>query len=890
MTTMPLDNTPDSGEIARLTAVLDNLGTNVLLADTNRTLIYMNQRSRSTLEGLAGELEQQMGLSVDELIGGSIDRLHGKAARRIATLLSSPENLPHRADIRLGDRVLDLEVNAVTSTTGEYIGIVVNWEDATDKKTFANTAARMEGMLQNAPINVMMADRDLNFTYINPKAQKTLRSLQQYLPVPVDKMLGQSVDVFHKNPSYQRGILDNPANLPRQALIQVGPETLDLLVSATRDADGNYTGPMVTWAIVTEKLRLDAEMARVTNMMENSPINVMFANRDLELTYLNPKSRETLKKLEAYLPCKVSDVIGKKIDIFHKDPRYQRGILDNPANLPRQALIQVGPETLDLLVTAILSRNGDYLGPMVTWSIVTEKLRVEGEMARVTNMMENSPVNVMFTNRDLQLTYLNPKSKETLKKLEAYLPCKVSDMIGKKIDIFHKDPSYQRGILENPANLPRQALIQVGPETLDLLVSAIHDKQGEYVGPMVTWSIVTEKLRLENEAARITNMVDTANINILLADRDLRMIYMNQASRRTLSQLQQYLPTTVDKIVGQNIDIFHKDPSYQRKLLSNPSNLPHEAEIQLGPEWLKLNVVAIRDKAGEYIGPMVTWAIITRDKSNVERDEQVRSQVTSISQDLGDSSKLMVSIANMMAANAEENSAQASNVSSAAEQVSSNVSSVATAVEEMSATIKEIAKTVLQSSNVTQSAVERSKLAGVVIQQLSQSSKEIGKITNVITGIAQQTNILALNATIEAARAGEAGKGFAVVANEVKELAKETSKATDEISNKIDGIQKNALEVVNSVEEINKIMTEVDRLSTTVSSAVEEQAATTNEITRSMNETSSGVNEIVRNIGGVAEAAQDNSRKSSEAKDAADTLGKLAGRLTDLVKLFEASK
>ncbi|MBI4083523.1 MAG: nitrate- and nitrite sensing domain-containing protein [Candidatus Lambdaproteobacteria bacterium] len=390
------------------------------------------------------------------------------------------------------------------------------------------------------------------------------------------------------------------------------------------------------------------------------------------------------------------------------------------------------------------------------------------------------------------------------------------------------------------------------------------------------------------EVVRIANMVESANMNIMMADKDeLKLIYMNKASKDMFTKLQQHLPIPMERMLGQSIDMFHKNPAKQRSILANPNNLPYEADIQLGPEWLHLNVVAIRDKQGDYLGPMVSWTLITQQKANAERDEQVRKQVAEIARTVGESSNTLVTLANMMAANAEENSAQASNVSSAAEQVSHNVGSVATAIEEMTSTTKEIAKTVLQSSQVTQSAVNTSKRAGNVIKQLGESSQEIGKITKVITSIAQQTNILALNATIEAARAGEAGKGFAVVANEVKDLALETSKATDEIASKIEVIQSSATEVVSAVEEINRIMSEVDSLSNTVSSAVEEQSATTNEVSRSMTEASTGVNEIVKNISGVATAAQDNSMKTVETKSAAEMLGEQSNRLNDLVKLFE---
>ena len=156
----------------------------------------------------------------------------------------------------------------------------------------------MSSALESIPTNVMVADKELNITYINPASRNKLSQLQQFLPVPVDQIVGKNVDIFHKNPAYQRGLLGNSGSLPRRALISVGPETLDLLVSPIKDKNGTYLGPMVTWDVVTEKLKLENEMVRIQNMMDNIPINVMLANRDFEIVYLNPASVRTLKQIE----------------------------------------------------------------------------------------------------------------------------------------------------------------------------------------------------------------------------------------------------------------------------------------------------------------------------------------------------------------------------------------------------------------------------------------------------------------------------------------------------------------------------------------------------------------------------------------------------------------
>jgi methyl-accepting chemotaxis protein len=238
-------------------------------------------------------------------------------------------------------------------------------------------------------------------------------------------------------------------------------------------------------------------------MVENAPVNIIFADLEFKIQYLNPASIKTLKSLQQYLPIRVDEMIGRSIDVFHKNPEHQRRLLADTRNLPHQANIKLGPETLSLLVSAIYDDKKNYLGPMVTWEVITEKVRTETEMARIASMMENTPINIMCTDLDLKIQYMNPASKNTLRTLEKYLPIRADQMIGQSIDIFHKNPLHQRQMLANPKNLPHRAQIQVGPETLDLLVSAIYDKNQNYLGPMVTWEVITEKLATENRAREL---------------------------------------------------------------------------------------------------------------------------------------------------------------------------------------------------------------------------------------------------------------------------------------------------------------------------------------------------------------------------------------------------
>jgi methyl-accepting chemotaxis protein len=258
-------------------------------------------------------------------------------------------------------------------------------------------------------------------------------------------------------------------------------------------------------------------------------------------------------------------------------------------------------------------------------------------------------------------------------------------------------------------------------------------------------------------------------------------------------------------------------------------------------------------------------------------------------QQVANASEEFSAVSQQITSNSEETSAQANVVSTATEQVNRNLQTVATGAEEMSSTIQDIAKNATESARISGEAVKTAITTNATISKLGVSSAEIGQVIKVITSIAQQTNLLALNATIEAARAGEAGKGFAVVANEVKELAKQTAKATEDISQKIAAIQSDTKGAVDAIATIGAVINQISDISSTIATAVEEQSATTNEMSRNVTEAAKGSTEITQNIAGVSQAAQGTSSSAHESMKAAHKLAEMSTQLRGLVEQFKVS-
>ena len=420
------------------------------------------------------------------------------------------------------------------------------------------------------------------------------------------------------------------------------------------------------------------------------------------------------------------------------------------------------------------------------------------------------------------------------------------------------------------------------PASIRGSVDALHTDYNAYVGAVTTQMPVLAAIDpgSPNAAIALKAEADRADAmeQKITATRDL-VEQRVAAARAASNQAMSALKTTVVITLALGLAALIGISLLISRSITSPLHRMVTALGQVAQRDLTTTVtITNRDEIGQMATALATALTGMR---------QAIATVGETSAALAGASQELTAVATQLGGAAEETNAQADTVSAAAEEVSAGVTTMSTAADQMTASINEIARSASTAAGVATSAVTTAQHTSHAVERLGQASTEIGDILKVINSIAEQTNLLALNATIESARAGEAGKGFAVVAGEVKDLAQETAKATEDISRKTAAIQATTNDVADAIARITTVVNEINELQTTIAAAVEQQSVTANEISRNVGQIATGSGDIARNINEVAQAAGATAQGAGLTQQSATQLSALATRVDTLVQSFK---
>ncbi len=711
----------------------------------------------------------------------------------------------------------------------------------------------LQDILEHAPVNIMIADAEENIVFLNHQAKRVLGELEeelaQYLPgFKVEEVVGGSIHRYHRDPASIKRILQSmTAQDVHHGEITPGPYVFEHETRVLVNARGEHAGYVVQWQDVTQKRQREEQAQRLQRAVDGAQSAMMTIDRDLVITYVNEETQLLMQRngdvlRQLYPGFDPDHLVGTCIDIFHRNPAHQRRLLADETNLPYETDIGVGPLTFHIRVSPIRDLKGAYVGNTLEWSDVTELRRKEGDVARLQSAINGATTNLMICDSELTITYVNPAVVKMLssrqEELRQVFPgFDPNALVGKSIDMFHKNPAHQRALLSDMSRLPFHAQIAVAGLEFDLNATAIVDKHGNYMGNMVEWQDITEQKDAERQIQKLIAAATEGN----LAQRVNTAEYAG-----FMRQLGEGVNQLMDAVVTPTRECIRVMSALAQGDLNQSMEGSFDGEFATLQESINSTFANLTQIVG---GIRETAGIITSASGEISQGNQNLSQRT--------------------------------------EEQASSLEETASSMEELTGTVRQNADNARQANQLSQSAREFAEKGGDVVgnainamTEINGASKKIADIIGVIDEIAFQTNLLALNAAVEAARAGEQGRGFAVVATEVRNLAQRSAAAAKEIKTLIkDSVEKveDGSRLVNqSGETLEEIVNAVKRVSDIIA-----------EIAAASQEQSSGIEQVNKAVMQMDEVTQQNAALVEEAAAASESLDQQARGLKEMIAFFK---